>query len=123
MSVKVCLQIQGTQSWTLNRDHVKRCEYAVLCRNANSDWGDGSEPHETAFLIGRIADVVPSIETRRRWRITFDQFARINVPKAWKDWRKPVRYTSLDEIGLSLRDVMFQPMPTPKTSASCVVPE
>ncbi len=62
-------------------------------------------------MIGRIANIVPSIDTEHRWLITFDQYARIDVPDAWKKWRNPVRYTNLEELGVNLEHVKFQPMP------------
>lgn len=109
-SVEAILEVGGTQSWKLDRGHAKQCRYAVLCRNAYTTWGDGKEPHGTAFMIGRIADVVRSVDDGR-WLVTFDQYARINLPNIWKGWRNPVRYTTFEELGVSLEDIKFQPMP------------
>lgn len=110
-SVEAILEVGGTQSWKLDRGHAKRCCYAVLCRNAYTDWGDGKEPHGTAFMIGLIADVVPTAENDGRWLVTFDQYARIDLPNVWKGWRNPVRYTTLEELGVKLEDIQFQLMP------------
>ena len=110
-SVERCLKVGGTQSWKLDRGHAKRCRYAILCRNAYTNWGDGKEPHGTAFMIGRIADVVPSSDNKDRWLVTFDQYARIDLPNIWKGWRNPVRYTTFEELGVSLEGIQFQPMP------------
>ena len=111
-SVDECLKVGGTQSWKLDRGHAKRCRYAILCRNAYSDFGDGKEPHGTAFMIGQIADVVPTGENDGRWSVTFDQYARIDLPNVWKGWRNPVRYTTFEELGVSLEGIQFQPMPS-----------
>ena len=111
-SVERCLKAGGTQSWKLDRGHAKRCRYAILCRNAYTDWGDGKEPHGTAFMIGQIADVVPSRDYNDRWLVTFDQYAHIDLPNIWKGWRNPVRYTTFEELGVSLEGIQFQPMPT-----------
>ncbi len=111
-SLESCLEVGGTRSWKLDRAHAKRCQYAVLCRNASTDWGDGKEPHGTAFMIGHIADVLPMSDEDDRWLVTFDQYARINVPNVWKGWRNPVRYTTFEELGVSLQGVVFHPMPT-----------
>jgi hypothetical protein len=110
-SVEAILEVGGTQSWKLDRGHAKRCHYAILCRNAYTDWGDGKEPHGTAFMIGRIADVVPTAENDGRWLVTFDEYARIDLPNVWKGWRNPVRYSTLEELGVSLEGIQFQPMP------------
>jgi hypothetical protein len=110
-SVKRCLTAGGTQSWVLDRANAKQCRYAVLCRNAHSDWGDSNEPHGTAFMVGRVSDVVPSTETEGRWLVKFDEYAVIDAPEVWKGWRNPVRYTTFEELGLSLDEIRFQPMP------------
>ena len=110
-SVEAILGVGGTQSWKLDRGHATRCRYVVLCRNAYTDWGDGKELHGTAFMIGRIADVVPTVENDDRWLVAFDQYARGDVPNIWKGWRNPVRYTTLEELGVSLEGIQFQPMP------------
>lgn len=110
-SVERCLKNGGTQSWKLDRGHAKRCRYVILCRNAYTNWGDGKEPHGTAFMIGRIADVVPSRDNKDRWLVTFDQYARIDLPNIWKGWRNPIRYTTFEELGVSLEGIQFQPMP------------
>lgn len=110
-SVETCLGVGGTQAWALDRAHARRCRYAVLCQNTKTDWGDGTAPHGSAFMVGRIKDVVPSTETEDRWLITFDQYALIDVPNVWQGWRNPVRYTTLEELGVSLDGVRFEPMP------------
>jgi len=110
-SVETCLEVGGTQSWVLNRANAKHCKYAILCRNANTDWGDGKEPHGTAFMIGRISDVVPSTENEARWLVKFDQYARLDKPNFWQGWRNPVRYTTLEELSFTLDDILFEQMP------------
>lgn len=111
-SIEDCLRVGGSQSWVLDRINAKRCRYAVLCRNAHhKELGDGKEPHGTAFLIGRISDVVPSTEIRGRWLVKFDQYARLNIANFWHGWRNPIRYTTLIELSLSLDDMNFEPMP------------
>ena len=111
-SIENCLRLGGSQSWVLDRVNAKRCKYAVLCRNAhNKRFGEGKEPHGTAFLIGHISDVVPSTELNGRWLVKFDQYARLNIPNFWRGWRNPIRYTTLKELSLSLDDMHFDPMP------------
>ena len=74
-SAQACLDVGGTQSWALNPENAKKCRYAVLFRNPDSDWG-GKELHHTAFMIGRISPVVPSTEKPGRWMLTFDEYAQ-----------------------------------------------
>lgn len=110
-SADTILAVGGTQSWVLDRAHAKQCQYAVLCQNAHTDWGDGREPHGKGFMVGRIDDVVPSTDTEGRWLITFSEYAVIDMPGAWGGWRNPVRYTTLEELGIDAGKLKFKPMP------------
>ena len=110
-SVEWCLEVGGTQSWALDPKRARHCDYAVLCQNRTTEWGDGKEPHRTAFMIGHIVDVVPSTETDGRWLVKFDKYARINIPDYWEGLHNPVRYRKLDELPLSISDLTFEPMP------------
>ena len=49
----------GTSSWRLDRSHARLCGYAVCTRNTHADWAEGTEAHHSAFLVGKIHDVVP----------------------------------------------------------------
>lgn len=110
-SAQTILSVGGTQNWVLDRAHAKRCNYAVLCQNAHTDWGDGKEPHGKAFMVGRVDDVVPSTESAGRWLVTFSEYALIDKPEAWAGWRNPVRYTTLEELGIDADSLRFKPMP------------
>jgi hypothetical protein len=108
-SVESILEEGGTSSWALDRNHARQCEFAVCTRNAHADWVEGNEPHGSAFLVGRIKDVVP--RPNGRWLVQFSEFARVDVPNVWQGWRNPVRYTSLSELGIEPNALQFQPMP------------
>jgi hypothetical protein len=109
-SAQACLDVGGTQSWAFNPENAKSCRYAVLFRNPDVDWG-GKELHRTAFMIGRISPVIPSTEKPGRWMLTFDEYALIEKAEVWKDWRNPVRYTTLAKLGISLAEIKFRPTP------------
>lgn len=107
----------GSQAWVLNPSNAKKHEFLVTVQNRhNGAWGGASEPHGTAFLIGRISDVVPSTEegSEGRYLIRISEYARINVTCGWKG-RNPVRYTTLDELAIELDGIKFLPMPSVKT--------
>ncbi len=63
-SVEHLLREGGTSSWRLDRNHARQCSFAVCTRNANADWVEGSEAHHSAFLVGKIREVVPSRKDR-----------------------------------------------------------
>jgi hypothetical protein len=35
------------------------------------------------------------------------EYAQISIPDAWQGWRNPVHDSSLDELGINLRDLEF----------------
>lgn len=102
----------GSQAWKLDPDRTRRSGYVVCVQNRhNGAWGGADQPHGTAFLVGRIADVVRSPEDDSRWLIRIGAYARIALPDVWQGWRNPVRYTTLDELGLDPATLAFQPLP------------
>jgi hypothetical protein len=109
----------GTSSWRLDRNNARRCSYAVCVRNAHSDWGDGTEQHHVAFLIGKVSDVVPTAPTpennespKDRFLIRFSEYAHLAVPDSWpKGYRNPVRYSTLEELNIDPATLTWEPMP------------
>lgn len=116
----------GTSSWRLDPGNARRCTYAVCVRNAHSGWGDGKEQHHAAFIVGKIAAVVPTEPTpennespKDRYLIRFSEFARIDVPEAWpKGYRNPVRYSSLQDLGIDPATLKWETMPEPTEAPS-----
>lgn len=115
------LSVGGSCSWTLNRGHARNYEFAVCTRNANTRDAEGPEKHGAAFLIGRISDVVKSPENPDRWLLQFSEYAEVLLPDIWgKGWRNPVRYTTLEELGIDLNTLTFKPVPEPTSPAQAV---
>jgi hypothetical protein len=107
-SIERILKEGGTSSWRLDRNHARQCPYAVCTRNAHADWVEGSEPHHSTFLVGRVLDVVPanpSAENDKRAKnrllIRFSEFARDNISDVWRGDRNRVSYRSLEELGIN----------------------
>jgi hypothetical protein len=46
------------------------------------------------------------------------EFAEVDVPGAWKGWRNPVKYTTLEELGIEFSQLKFVPMPANPASAA-----
>ncbi|WP_063037690.1 hypothetical protein [Nocardia grenadensis] len=120
-SLRKILDEGGSQAWRLTPARVRRCEWIVITQNAHNaePYADGTEPHGSAFLVGRISGVVPATHPDAdpgRWMVEFSEFARCSIPDVWQGDRYPVRYTNLDELGISLDGLEFEEY-TPPTAA------
>lgn len=119
-SVERILAEGGTSSWRLDRNHARQSAFAVCTRNANADWVEGPEAHHSAFLVGKVRDVVPCRPTpenkeaaKNRYLIQFSEFARVNIPDVWKGDRNPVKYVTLEELGIDPSTLKWEAMPEP----------
>jgi hypothetical protein len=70
------------------------------------DFATANQQHGTAFLIGRIAEIVRSGQPGR-WLIKISEYAEINIPNVWKGWRFPVRYMPLSDFGIDPTRLTF----------------
>ncbi len=114
-SVETILATGGTQSWVLDRNRAIGCKYAVCCRNAQTRDAEGKEAHGSAFMVGKVSDVVQSTDTDDRWLVLFSEYALVNVKDQWEG-RNPVRFYTVedyeDDIDFDALD--WKPMPEPK---------
>lgn len=108
----------GTSSWRLDRSHARQCGYAVCTRNTRADWAEGTEAHHSAFLVGKIRDVVPCEPTpenneapNNRFLIQFSEYAVVDIPGVWKGDRNPVKYTDLSDLGINPATLKWKRMP------------
>ncbi len=104
----------GSQAWALDPNRARKCRYLICVQNQNNpdrDFSDASEPHGSVYMIGRISDVVPSQDDPGdRWKICIGEYSAHIVMDAWKGWRNPVRYTTLEEMGINLDRLVFHPV-------------
>ncbi|MFF0637809.1 hypothetical protein ACFYTS_35560 [Nocardia sp. NPDC004151] len=126
-SLEKILSEGGSQAWKLDAARAKRCKWLVCTQNAHNyeAFADGSEPHGSAFLIGRISRISPSTkpdEMPGRWKIEVSEYARINEPDVWAGDRNPVRYTRLGALGIDLDGLEFQKMER-STTATATLPD
>jgi len=105
----------GSQAWALDPRRARACEYLVCCQNrGGDDWGNATEPHRSAFLIGKIRDVVPAWDgAEGRYLIAISHYAPLAIPNMWDKGRNPVRYVGLEEIGVDPAALQFEPLPDP----------
>lgn len=102
----------GSQSWAVSRKRAQRQEFLVCVRNANNDLSDGDEQHGSAFLVGRISDVVVALHPKRphetgRWMIKISEYVEVDLAGVWQGWRDPIRYISLESLGIEPATLSF----------------
>lgn len=122
----------GTQSWRLHRSHIGTFDFVICTRNQSPD-AEGPEQHRSAFLIGKVRDIVPSTEQEpghpyQRYLIRMSEAALItDKPEFWQFGRWPLHIDTLEALGIdperydfkSLRDLMQE---IRQTAASLGVP-
>lgn len=114
-SVTTLLAEGGSGDWLLNAGNARRRGYVVCVRNEKTEEPGSKERHGTAFLVGRIKGLIPlpPVRGRERWRIGISEYALIEMPDVWRGWRNPVIYTSLEDLGIDARKLIFEPAPEP----------
>jgi hypothetical protein len=127
-SIERIIREGGTSAWRLDRNHARRCIYAVCTRNAHSPWVEGQEAHHAAFVVGKISDVVPCRPTpeneeapENRFLIEFSEFARVDIPGVWAGDRNPVKYRSAEDLDIDFSTLKWEPMPEPQSALAPVV--
>ena len=111
-SIETLLSEGGTSAWRLDRNHARQCMFAVCTRNTRRLIGaPGPEAHCSAFLVGKIKDIVPAPNRDGRYVVQFSEYARVNVPGIWKSDRNPVKYATLEDLGLDPSTLKWERMP------------
>jgi hypothetical protein len=121
-SIEDILAAGGSASWVLNEKHASRQQYLVCVRNARDAKFADPEPHGAAFLVGAIKGLRHVGHDRKglkRWTIEIARYAPLVQEDIWREWRNPVKYTTLEDLGISpakLKD-KWKPMPQPSKAA------
>jgi hypothetical protein len=108
------LDWSGSASWVVAEKQARRREFLVCIRNARDVVFHDHEPHGTAFLVGRISGLEPYGTDKKgmqRWIIKISEYTEVDYPEAWGAWRNPVKYTTLEELGIDLKELKFKPVP------------
>jgi hypothetical protein len=102
----------GSGPWVGAEERVKRQEYLVCIRKTKP----GTEGHGAAFLVGKISTAPRKHgfdrRGQQRWFFEISEYAVLRHPGQW-EWRNPVRYTTLEELGIELKKLKFKPAPAP----------
>ena len=111
----------GSAPWAVAEKQAKQREYLVCVRNAKDADFANSEPHGTAFMVGKISGLRQAGLDKKgqpRFLIEINAYARVDYPKRWGKWRNPVKYTTLEELGIDSAKLKFQAAPAPTLALS-----
>ena len=120
-SINFLTSINGSTSWKIDPFRARKCKYIICVKNRNHRLAealalegiDEMIQHRSAFLIGRVSNVVPSstneVRGQDRYTIQFDQYAEINTSNdAWTKLcdrqRWPVKYLQTEDLKDRFRD-------------------
>jgi hypothetical protein len=95
------LEHGGDYSWSLSQNRAKSCNFLVCTSSTGIN-------HGSSFLVAKINGVDPSPLRENRYIIRFAEFATIDIPKHWPGNQNPVRYTTLEELGIDPSKLTFK---------------
>ncbi len=95
------MRTEGVRLLACQNRQAQRCRLPHSSKKQKGNVGSKDLEHGTAFLIAKITGCFKSPDYDDRNVITFDEYAEIHTPKAWKmltdGQRYPVAYLSAQE--------------------------
>jgi hypothetical protein len=90
-----------------------------MTRNARDERLErgATEPHRSAFLVGRVSEIVQDRELPGRYVLKFSDYALVNIPNVWAGNRNPVAYGRLEDFGINPDALDWRPMPELEAAA------
>ena len=127
--VEHILILGGCPSWPIDPVKAAKCEYLICSRNQNPQSTRGlvigTEPHGSAFLIGKISNVCPTNEMSipkvveyeeifsGRSNIHISEYALIDIPYLYPGNRTGFAYMSMADIDLDLDGLVWRQISPP----------
>jgi hypothetical protein len=102
----------GSSAWRLDPTRARRQPY-VLCTRSRDDRlePDSVEEPGSAFVVGKLSDVVPALDRPGRYLLQFSEYAEVSIPNTWNGARNPVQYVNLADLGIDPATLNWHPMP------------
>lgn len=104
----------GDYDWVLDQDRAKKCQYLVCCSSQGANRG-------SSFLVGKIsgAEFTYAAEDgkNKRYLVSISEYALVNIPNSWPGNQNPIRYTSLEELGIDPTILKFEKVLKPVLSS------
>lgn len=109
----------GDDDWVVDPNRAKAYKYLVCCHSGGAKRGSG-------FVVGKISHIEHTLthqkgeKEQKRYRICISEYAEIDKEGLWPGQQNPVRYTSLEDLGIKLSSLKFQKV---SKLAASVIPE
>lgn len=103
----------GDYDWVLSQKEVKKCKYLVCCSSQGSN-------RNSSFLVGKISGTeftYTGESGKDRYLVTISEYASIDIPNSWPGNQNPIRYTSLEELGIDLNSLKFEKISKPVSTS------
>jgi hypothetical protein len=103
----------GDHDWVLAQDRAKKCKFLVCCSSKGAN-------QKTSFLVGKISGTeftYTGESGKDRYLVTISEYASIDIPNSWNGQQNPVRYTSLEELGIDLNSLNFEKISKPESTS------
>ena len=112
-SLEDILDRGGDYDWVLDQDRAKKCQYLVCCSSQGAN-------RKSSFLVGKIsgAEFTYAGENgQNRYLVAISEYALINIPDSWPGNQNPVRYTSLEDLGIDPARLIFEKVSKPVSAS------
>lgn len=94
----------GDYAWVLDQNKAKTYEYLVCCSSEGANRGN-------AFLVGKISGIEfdrVGENGKNRYAICISEVASVDIPDLWPGNQNPVRYTTLEDLGIDPSKLVFR---------------
>ena len=112
-SLEDILDRGGDYDWVLDQERAKKCQYLVCCSSQGAN-------RKSSFLVGKIsgAEFTYAGENgQNRYLVAISEYALINIPDSWPGNQNPVRYTSLEDLGIDPARLIFEKVSKPVSAS------
>ena len=112
-SLEDILDRGGDYDWVLDQDRAKKCQYLVCCSSQGAN-------RKSSFLVGKISGsefTYAGENGQNRYLVAISEYALINIPDSWPGNQNPVRYTSLEDLGIDPARLIFEKVSKPVSAS------
>ena len=102
----------GDYAWVLNQNRARSYQYLVCCSSGGANGG-------SAFLVGKISGIEfdhVGDKGKNRYAICVSEVAAVDIPDLWPGNQNPVRYTTLEDLGIDPSKLSFQKVGTTQSN-------